>query len=789
MVVRVLIYFLFVLSTVGVNGQYVSLHGKQFYDRDGSRFYPKIMNYSISPGYNSFPVNSMNDMWVGPWPQYGWEKWLENPDGLDQIRKDFIGIRALGFNAIRLITGLRRFNSPPCPDPTDPSRYCHPCNGIINGSLFTFEWFLSGYNANPNLNAKNNKCYAIVPPYDPQTNNNMAMFLQMLSDVINIADQENLRVILLTADGFDLFSGGFGQPNQQAVDDYKAFLEVLTSYFSTNTAILAYDLDNEPNYKDGDNNLWNRRKSEVCDFVTQLYDAIKPHNDPNHLITIGLGHAGTTQTWDPGVMKTDFVSLHIYPEPQWQYDYLINSQEVVMQHAIDRMMDQIYWASTYLERPWVLEETGFTSSDDQNSWDCGTFGDYNGLDLFLQQLLPVLRDCGPSGYAWWGFQDNFESQYNPPDCSLERPPGNVNLQHAGRTMAFIKSGNPDAAFGYGPLFKQPACSTLQSFPWTLSSPCSINPPQTVDLSSHYYDPYLNSQLNLGLSGKVTGTCTDDEGRVIKGALVAAANYLYEVTNFPDPTDYYNYWTYTFTDNNGDFALVPFNYNSQGINNIITQVRVTAPGHKTVETGTLQNVSVPSFLSFTLPGQSTNFATFLMLTVPQSEIRVEEAWSSVEFLGTNEVYGKLSVRARDRVVLNEGFVAQTGSDLFMEIEKVWPDCNDYSGFRLHHDLNIPNIQLSDDNLEIFMYIDNMHNQTEISLWPNPAASNTNLSMPVTEKAQGREVKIYTSDGILVQLQRVQGELNNIDLSLLSPGVYVVLLEGESLVWKSKLIVIK
>jgi len=114
----------------------------------------------------------------------------------------------------------------------------------------------------------------------------------------------------------------------------------------------------------------------------------------------------------------------------------------VMQHAIDRMMDQIYWASTYLERPWVLEETGFTSSDDPGSWDCGTFGNYSDLNAFMQDLLPIIRDCGPSGYAWWGFQDSFENGYTPPDCSLEVPPGQGNLEHSRRSWAFLMSGDP-----------------------------------------------------------------------------------------------------------------------------------------------------------------------------------------------------------------------------------------------------------------------------------------------------------------------------------------------------------
>ena len=86
------------------------------------------MNYSISPGYNSFPVNSNSDMWVGPWPQYGQYRHLENPDGLDQIRQDFAAIRGLGFNSIRLITGLKGTILPMY---HWSGSYCHPVMELL----------------------------------------------------------------------------------------------------------------------------------------------------------------------------------------------------------------------------------------------------------------------------------------------------------------------------------------------------------------------------------------------------------------------------------------------------------------------------------------------------------------------------------------------------------------------------------------------------------------------------------------------------------------------------------
>lgn len=781
--------WLFILISIAHtgNGQYVTIKGKQFYDRDGSRFFPKIMNYSISPGYNSFPVNSNSDMWVGPWPQYGQYRHLENPDGLDQIRQDFAAIRGLGFNSIRLITGLKRYNTPPCT--TGQGSYCHPCNGVIGNSVFSFDWFLSGWNQNISLNAKNNKCYAIQAPYDLPSNPQMAIFLQMLEDVIEVADREDLRVILLTADGFDLFRGGFGQPNQTAVDDYKAFLKVMTGYLATNTAIMAYDLDNEPNYKDNDNDLWNRKKNEVCDFSGQLYDAIKEQSDTNHLITIGLGHAGTTRTWDPGVMKTDFVSLHIYPEPQWQYDYGVNIQEDVMQHAIDRMMDQIYWASTYLERPWILEETGFTSSDDSGSWDCGTFGDYSDLNAFMQDLLPIIRDCGPSGYAWWGFQDSFENGYTPPDCSLQVPPGQANLDHSRRSWAFLMSGDPDPTWGYNLLMKQPACSTLQTFPWTATAPCSINPPNTVTLSDHYYDPYLNHISNPGLTGAVTGTCRDSEGRPIAGAVIAAANYLYTEQDPSDGDIFHYYWTHTFSDSNGDYVLVPFNYHTPGLNEFITQVRVTAPGYKTVEEGTLQGQPVSANIQFTLPGATPKYASTVTQTVLSTETISEQAWARVNFEGTNEIYGSMTVRARESIEINEGFFAVNGCVFDAGIQAVWPDCNDYSGFRHSSHENSNELNYQENNNEIVLLVDSRSNSVTVRCFPNPATRQVSVVVPEYGPDMRYLLKLLSMEGQLILEEEMKNEMQILDLISIQAGAYLIRIETSDMNWCLPVYIVK
>ena len=43
-------------------------------------------------------------------------------------------------------------------------------------------------------------------------------------------------------------------------------------------------------------------------------DAIKPANDPNHLVTIGCASTDEVFYWDMSNLKLDFFSVHNYPD-------------------------------------------------------------------------------------------------------------------------------------------------------------------------------------------------------------------------------------------------------------------------------------------------------------------------------------------------------------------------------------------------------------------------------------------------------------------------------------------
>ena len=63
---------------------------------------------------------------------------------------------------------------------------------------------------------------------------------------------------------------------------------------------------------------------------------------------------------------------------------------------------------------------------------------------------------------------------------------------------------------------------------------------------------------------------------------------------------------------------------------------------------------------------------------------------------------------------------------------------------------------------------------IKIYPNPAVSNVNLLTDITENVQNIEVDIYNVLGVSVHRTNISsmGRLNDLDVSMLSSGVYTV-----------------
>jgi hypothetical protein len=760
---------------------FVTLQGRQFKDENGNDFYPVIMNYSISMTYNTYPPTQVNHVDINPHPHNGSYITFEHAAGALAVYNDFEEISDLGFNTIRLSTGLRRYNSP-----LNNQGYVSPCKGIINGTLFTFDWFIHSYHTNPNINAGGNACFAIQPPYssNPSVNLNMYLYLVKLEEAIMLAEQAGLRVILLTGDGFELFNGN-GLPinhpdyisNQDAVNDYEAFLEVLTAYFAGNTTIMAYDLSNEPSYKDGDHNLWNRSKNDICDYISQLYDAIKqPNVHPNHLITIGLGDVGTIQTWDPEVMKTDFVSLHFYPMPQWGYDFSINPQTTVMQNAVNRLNDQIYWATKYLQRPWILGETGFTSTPPYNGaddWNCyGINGTYADLTNFITNLLPIVKNCGASGLAWWNFQDSFDS--DSPNGLPCNPALNFNYRE--KCWGLIKKGDPlNGDYTAAGLEKIAQPTPFETFNWLgATGPCTITPPATYDATHHYYDPYLNNTYNPSHTGAIEGYVTDAAtGLPIEGALVLGYCWLYTNTTII-PFEYYHYWNSTFTDINGYYKVIPFNYHPSNFGfNQTTLVRVMAPGSNLngADRGGWDDVQLtPSTQNFSLQRINFNYDHTIVTTVAQGITKHFKGWNTLLAATTTELNGISDLTAREEINLTGKVHISNTAEVHIYTSPEFNDCPDYTGYRATVSLTEKENGNYSEKEIILSFVD----ENNFTLLVYPIPNKGIFMLKFTGMAAGSKTTINIKNVIGETIHSISTNLDELSFSnhFLAKGIYFI-----------------
>lgn len=194
--------------------------------------------------------------------------------------------------------------------------------------------------------------------------------IQGLKQMINIAGEKNLRVMLLI------------KPPIENID-LKTFTIDLLEAFKDNPVIFAYDFMNEPLYFD---NKKDRSKKEAIKIVSHWRDMMRKHA-PNQLFTIGFSEPIEVFEWDPQLLAVDFVQFHTY-------------------HPL-RVPNEIYWYSRYIDKVWMIGETALPADGDSIS--------YEEQAQFMLDAFHYTVDCGGNGFGWWEFQEipgsHFEAQY------------------------------------------------------------------------------------------------------------------------------------------------------------------------------------------------------------------------------------------------------------------------------------------------------------------------------------------------------------------------------------------
>jgi hypothetical protein len=201
--------------------------------------------------------------------------------------------------------------------------------------------------------------------------NDCEKILNALETVLKIAEEKELRVMLLFRSPIDS-------------EDLKSFTINILKKFKDNPTIFSYDFINEPLYFDLEPH---RKKDDVCQITWEWRRMMREYA-PYQMFTIGFSEPIEVFEWDPAITPVDFIAFHTY-NPM-------------------RAKNEIFWYSTYIDKPWMIGETGLPADNDSIS--------YEDQAIFVKGVFEYVVDCEGAGFGLWDFQegnipDYFEAQH------------------------------------------------------------------------------------------------------------------------------------------------------------------------------------------------------------------------------------------------------------------------------------------------------------------------------------------------------------------------------------------
>ncbi len=429
----ILILIMVLFNNGIIKAQYIYLNNGKF-KLNNKDFYPMILNYDVG-----IRKTSQNEYWIASTGCYGNTNEFEansRLEALAEFKANFQMVKDMGFNTVRLC-GI---------NPTYNFDYATNKNGLI--------YMTSGL-LDPGKPIYNNR--EVQEELTPVVRTKMFSFI---SDVLNIAADRGIKILLLC-----------GGPDANLYrDKYADYLEALADNFKNNTALLGYDLFNEPTYfsKMDEEGL---SKIQICGIVSDWISRMKAV-DPNHLITVGFASSFTVAGWDPELIPVDFASFHPYG-------------------TSNHVGNEIYWYTKNMKKPWIIGETGL-SADVQR---------YEEQKQFASAALKRCANCGGSGFSWWQYQDVWWDDYESNFYGL--------LNHEGITSTTVSGlsiqGTP-----------KPAVDVFKNF-------ATYIPDYVCNINSNYYNESSSNKKRV--SGKIINNSTN---AAVEGAVIYGRDVNYQI---------------------------------------------------------------------------------------------------------------------------------------------------------------------------------------------------------------------------------------------------------------------
>ena len=621
-----LIYLLtLLLFPLTILSQQVTIKGNKFYINE-SEFYPVCVHYHAE-GFKNTPdpqEPTQFELLYSPVHSYNLTNGFEcnSYQGcFDQMQTDFNYISSMGFNTVRISIAqqfkpeIGLFMSYIVPGQTEPYQ------PVIDD--FDFK-----------------------DPNDPALLR-LLNFTESILQCANNAQPNPLKIILLVKADITYLE-------DKEVELRSSFLNKL-SYFisqsSSQNALLAYDLFNEPYYhiveNPYDTNKIHRfiEKDKVCNIVTSWYNLIK-NNAPNHLITLGSGGDWDIFDWDISLLKLDFISLHYYPYKTSLEDVTLQSTQNLMRI---RTLNRLFWLNNNSLRPWIIGETGFTSNETGDTDDNGIFNPiyfyslshgFNGTNSDLADYVDFSLNstcgCGGSGYTWFCYQD---VAFDP--LGHEYFPGNF----FGLIKRFVVP-SPIAE-------KQPAVDFIRYYNPTYNNFCPVDYSPTYDSTKLYYNP---NGYSCSSTKQIYGYIKDIYGNPIKDAVIIAHDIKWRLYS-------------TFSDTNGFYRIIP-NIDSAHIK--IIRAESTAIGAGKIEITNFNGMN--GLYNFTLNQVKFDKTLSNIIIYPYSDLLYE----APRFLNLKNVFIVLTAapvfQATKEIIINYDFFSEIGTNSHFKIQNVFIDCS-------------------------------------------------------------------------------------------------------------------
>ncbi|HXB42359.1 MAG TPA: cellulase family glycosylhydrolase [Bacteroidia bacterium] len=785
----------FVAGLTSAFAQYFTLQGNTFM-LNGSAFYPVTCGYTYEIAYDSASPNTPyltpshgygkgSAMTVSGWPNPNWDFDCDgSPACSTQIVQDMKKIKSMGFNSIRTNFGVIKSDT-----------LFIGVNGFV---------LKPAENTHPGpTNIPANYIY-INPPYNSSNTTLVNKVLPFYDLILQTAQQAGLYVFL------DIGYGHIGNTASDATD-YANFLSYFAARYSTNTTLAAYVMLEEPASEITNPNI---RKIDVCNYTKQWYDAIKAA-DANHLISISGYGAGDVYEWDPGIMKMDFYSPHIYP---FFRDYETSGAYPTgydFQKGYNRVLGNLIWLNHNCPVPWLIGETSFSSIDDSGTptsglgplsppYDDGSFQEQSN---YATNLLNDVRNSGGIGFTWWAYQENWD----------------VPLQNLGDGYGLLKHGAMclpcSTILNHDPVEKQ----VVQAF---RNYPNPAPPPGTQPTlsSTNYTDPFNFYFYTPSSPYVYTGTVIDaNTSQPIKDAIIFGFTHWASDPQYPTTANSFTVaeLPYTFSDVNGNFTLYVYHPGTYVDNSTaskscyVNNIAITAIGAEKYNTGwSTTTLPANSLGTISLHRSSlTNTSGGFNTTISNQTISGTQNYSASNSLtinNTSEQNGSTaSFTAKDFLHIVPGTTASSsiqGSNVHFYISQVFEDCNDFASYTQREIssnsspsvLSGEELELQKKDIEIdfrpnkqYAYLTVKPNPNNgifvIELIDNKTGQNSDKTVVSSNVQLPVDITVYSMTGSKVYNGIYGTNTVKLDLSFLISGMYYLQVKNGSNIFNQKIII--